>query len=377
MYKTVYYFVKSDLHYYPPCVTQIRMLKNAGVNVVAVYGSSKGVIVDILKKENIETVELIDTRGKYKGKTDKIYSWWTYRRAALKFLKNIDRKSSLLWFGNVESYLPLYGGLGKYNTAISFLELLDITSIKSKFTGKIIKKNKFITACEETRAYVMRDNWKLDKMPYILPNKPYEVAIKKNAVPSIKETKEFFDKMGDAKYIIWQGAVFPKTELLSTLAIALREKFPDYYFVIMGLDRRNDIPQLKKLNPNLIHVPYIPAPSHLEITSHAYIAALFYDPNNLNRAFCAPNKIYEYSSFGLPMISNAIPGLRNTIGTAHAGVCVDITKENVIAAIEYINSHYEEMQEAAFKFYESTDNFKTIKRIITENNIECSSNDNK
>ena len=146
------------------------------------------------------------------------------------------------------------------------------------------------------------------------------------------------------------------------------ETFPkgiwDMKFRLEVLDK------IKELNPNVVYIPYIPAPSHLEITSNAYIGLLFYEPADLNRAFCAPNKIYEYSSFGLPIIGNNIPGLRNTIGTARAGVCVDINKENIISAIKYINSHYEEMQDAAFDFYENTDNFKTIKRIIKENNIE-------
>ena len=369
MYKTVYYFVKTDLHYYPPCVAQIRMLKDAGVNVVAVYGSSKGTVVDILKSEGIETVELEDGRGKYKDKLDKIYSWWKYRESALKFLKKVDRNSSLLWFGNVESYLPLYGALGKYKTAVSFLELLDLTSRKNKITARIVKNNVFVTACEETRAFVMRDAWKLDKMPYVLPNKPYRIDIKKNAKPSIPESKEILEKLGNAKYVIYQG-IFQNIEYISSVAVALKEAFPDYYFVLMGLDRRNVIPKIKELNPNVVYIPYIPAPSHLEITSNAYIGLLFYEPADLNRAFCAPNKIYEYSSFGLPIIGNNIPGLRNTIGTARAGVCVDINKENIISAIKYINSHYEEMQDAAFDFYENTDNFKTIKRIIKENNIE-------
>lgn len=368
MYKKVYYVVKSELHYYPPCLAQIRMLNDAGVDVVAIYGSSKATAIDILKKDGIECVELVDTRGKYKGKLDKIYNWWTYRRSVLKYLRTINRADSLVWFGNVESYLPLYGALHKYHTAVSFLELLDLRSFKSRFTGCIVQKNAFLTACEETRAYVMRDNWALSKMPYVLPNKPYRIDIKKNASPSIPETKNVLQQLGDARYLIYQG-IFQNIEYISAVAAALMEIRPDYYFVLMGLDKKNIIPEIKKLNPNVIYIPYIPAPLHLEITSHARIGLLFYEPFHLNRAFCAPNKIYEYSSFGIPIIGNDIPGLKNTIGTAHAGICVDINKENIVAAVQYIEDHYDEMQHNAYDFYAATDNFKTIKRILSENNI--------
>ena len=370
MYKKVYYVVKSELHYYPPCLSQIRMLNDAGVDVTAVYGSSKSTAIDILKNDGIECVELVDTRGKFKGKIDKIYNWWTYRRSLVKYLKTIDRRDSLVWFGNVESYLPLLGHLDRYHTAVSFLELLDLRSFKSWFTGKLVKNNVFVTACEETRGYVMRDNWNLDKLPYIIPNKPYRIDIKKNAIPSTTETENIINQIKGKKYIIYQG-IFQNVEYISAVAEALTEAYPDYFFVLMGMDRNNVIPQIKKLNKNIVYVPYIPAPLHLEITSHARIGLLFYEPFHLNRAFCAPNKIYEYSSFGIPIIGNNIPGLKNTIGTAHAGVCVEINKGNIIKAIKYIESNYEAMQYAANDFYQSTDNFSTIKTIIKDNNIDC------
>ena len=368
MFNKVYYIIKSELHYYPPCVSQIRMLHDAGVEVVSVYGSSKASAIELLRNDRIECVELVDHRGKYKGKWGKIYSWLTYRNSLLQFLKHIDRKNSLLWFGNVESYLPLYGHLSKYHTAVSFLELLDLRSWKSSFTGHIVKSNEFVTACEETRAYVMKDAWALDKLPYVLPNKPYSINITKNAIPSIQETKDILAKLGNAKYIVYQG-IFQNIEYISAVAKALKKEFPDFYFVLMGLDRNNVIPSIKKLNPNIIYVPYIPAPKHLEITSHAYIGLLFYEPFHLNRAFCAPNKIYEYSSFGLPIIGNNIPGLKNTIGTAHAGLCIDINEENVINAIKYINEHYEEISNSAYDFYESTDNVEVVNQIIADHGI--------
>ena len=55
---------------------------------------------------------------------------------------------------------------------------------------------------------------------------------------------------------------------------------------------------------------------------------LFFDDdrNSLNRAFCAPNKIYEYSGLRIPAIGNEVPGLVNTIGAAKAGVCVPMKK---------------------------------------------------
>ena len=49
MIKKVFYVVKSELHYFPPCVSQIRMLNDLGVNVTVVYGSSDSKVIDIFK----------------------------------------------------------------------------------------------------------------------------------------------------------------------------------------------------------------------------------------------------------------------------------------------------------------------------------------
>ena len=36
----VLYIVKTQLHYYPPCISQIRMLKDLGYDVEVLYGTS-------------------------------------------------------------------------------------------------------------------------------------------------------------------------------------------------------------------------------------------------------------------------------------------------------------------------------------------------
>ena len=49
--KKVLYIVKSQLNFYPPCVTQIRLLKKAGVDIEVLYGSSTENVVNILNDE--------------------------------------------------------------------------------------------------------------------------------------------------------------------------------------------------------------------------------------------------------------------------------------------------------------------------------------
>ena len=103
---------------------------------------------------------------------------------------------------------------------------------------------------------------------------------------------------------------------------------------------------------------------HLQITANAYIGLVFYRDDQLNKVFCAPNKIFEYSFFGVPIIANNLPGLKNTIGKANAGICVEFTYENIADAFEIIENHYEEISINGVNFYNSVDNVSTINKIV-------------
>ena len=117
----------------------------------------------------------------------------------------------------------------------------------------------------------------------------------------------------------------------------------DYVFMVMT---GSDCNHLKKYNKTIV-MSYIPAPYHLEVTSHAFVGILIYTPvygtftSPLNSIYCAPNKIYEFSQFGIPMIGNDIPGLRYTIDYNQMGVCVETMNTDSFArAIQKITENY-------------------------------------
>lgn len=152
------------------------------------------------------------------------------------------------------------------------------------------------------------------------------------------------------------------------MARAIRDSGTGYYFVLMGLDPENIFVDIKKEYDKSIFIKNIPAPYHLEVTSYAAIGFVFYDDrNSLNRAFCAPNKIYEYSGLRIPAIGNEVPGLVNTIGAAKAGVCVPMKKDALMRAIRDIEENYDLYAKNAYDFYQGTDNEALMKRIIKEN----------
>ena len=367
MYRKVIYVVKSDLHYYPPCMSQILLLNDCEVDVEVWFGSTEKSAVDILLKNNIE-YENLDVKKHGKSTIERIENWVDYRRKVAKKMHDLGQVEEVIfWFGTVESIIPLWGCLKGINYMVTSLELLDGKENRWKrfVFGSMACQARAHIACEETRAYIMKDYYGLKKVPYVMPNKPYCLGVKKDAAFSVEQTKQVADLLENKKYIIYQG-IFQNTEYICELAKALDDMDSEYYLVMMGMTTHNEnvIEEIRRIYPKVIFIPSIPAPHHLEITSHAKIGVVFYDGKTLNKAFCAPNKIYEYSGLGIPALANNIPGLKNTVGKAKAGVCVEFQHEKLRSAILEIEINYDEYSKNAIDFYEQTDNSKVMYEIM-------------
>ena len=362
----VTYIVKSKLHFYPPCVTQIRLLKELGVDVDVIYGSCEANVLNIFSNEGIPYKGLCDKRGRYKGTLDKLNNWYSFRKALKKELNTRDLSSTLLWFGNAETLLPMMGLLSGKKYAITFLELLDDHPFRMRVLRKLAQKALFNVSCEETRSYIMKFWWKLDKLPYTMPNKPYDDPVVFKDLTD-NQAKTLLKRIEGKKFVIYQGIV-KEANILRQFARAMNRVSDDFLLLIMGPDPDNIIPEIKRESSKVVYSTYISAPNHLQVTSRARMGIVYYNGDStLNRAYCAPNKIYEYSAFGMPMIANNIPGLKNTVGMCGAALCIDLEEDMIVEAIEYIDSNYLEMSNKSREFYESTDIKMIMKRIIDEN----------
>ena len=360
----IVYIVKTKLHYYPPCISQIRMIKDLGYEIEVLYGTSNSSALDLLEKENIKCIKIGNIKEDNTSKAEKIIEWIKYRRALVKQIRNYS-KDTIFWFGTAESVIPLKGKLKNIKYIVSLLELLDDSLLKVKLLKNIVRNALTITVCEETRGYIMKYWWKLKYLPYVFPNKPYNQITDKNHMPSIPETKEIVEKIKNKKVILYQG-IIQNSEEICEVAKGLNFINEEYILLLMGIDKYNSVGKIKRIYSNVIYVPYIPAPYHLEITSYAHIGITFYRNDSLNKAFCAPNKIYEYSGFGIPIIANNIPGLKNTIGNAGAAVCIDFSANNVVNAIKEIENNYDNFSKNAEAFFEMTDNKKTMKALLND-----------
>lgn len=298
--------------------------------------------------------------------------------------KNIYKKLQ-----NVISYRKnVYEIIDKYNPEIVWLEgggtfrlLRDLTK---KYRGifilqisELYQKNKKIhnslqklvpsaTAIvmpEYNRAVLFQIKYGLQERPFVLPNKPYFWLTKEMVSRLEVKYKRILSVFASKKVILYQGIIHKERDLTNYIK-AVKELGNEFQMVLLGPDW-GMLDYYKSIDNSLIHIDYIPAPDYLIFTMNAYIGIVTYDPKDLNCAYCAPNKLYEYAKYNLPMLGNDIPGLRYTISNFKAGVIIDEkSSKNIIEGIKMINQQYNLYSKGARKLFDEADNVSIIERII-------------
>lgn len=359
----VVYILYNELHFYPPCVSQIRMLKKIGYDVEVLYGNSDINTINLLLSENIKCIDLKYNHSK--NKVQRLFGVLNLRRKIKKIIKEYNNESTIYWLGNAQTAVVLKGMMKRKKYIVSLLELYEGHKFLLRMLHGIVENAKKITVCEETRGYIIKSAYNLKYLPTVFPNKSFQQIETPRCKPTNIETKKIIDEIKNDNVIIYQGYIMDTGELYE-LASALNSTRKKYKLVLMGIDNCNVYAKLKKIYDNTIYYNYVPAPLHLEVTSYARIGLLFYEPKCLNFAFCAPNKIYEYSAFSIPMIGNDIPGLKNTIGISKAGICVKMDKDNIKKAIDEIENNYEFYSKNSRSFFDSCDSLQIMTDFMEE-----------
>ena len=363
--KKVLYFVFQEVHTRPPCVTEICMLKDSGIDVAVLTTGCSEPIRKLFRDKGIHchTFQL----AKHKNLLiQKAKNFLNYRKVLHWFFKTYWTDESVLWVGTEQTIIKTWPFLRKIHpTILNALEFYE-GDWYQKNMKKIAPRVDVLTACEPHRAQYMVDWWKLDRMPYILPNKPYEHPRKRYMEGSTPELRNAISAIQGKKTIMYQGSIVADRDL-GLLAKALKQADSEYFLVLSGSTEEGSIEKLQALYERTLYLGNLPAPAHLELTSHADICVAYYKDNCINNRYCAPNKIYEYAGCGVPMLCNNIPGLTETVGKAGAAECVDFRNaDEVIQAIEKIDANYEAYSHASTVFYDQTDNAATIQKIVED-----------
>lgn len=358
---------------HPMTQSVIRMALDLGVKV-SVCTTKNQVDLNELFDGRVDIHEIDIDYTKKCGIAGKFMRMFSIRKKLWNEIDSIYEKDSVLWVGHNITIKHLGNRLLKYRYILHLNELnegifywpnMPIFKMNAEKIGNTAGA---VVVPEYNRAHITKAWWGLKQLPYIMPNKPYlNSKINRNSeIVHSEEAKEICEKLKDKKIILYQG-VISKERKIDEFVKAVGTLGDEYAFVIMssGIDKIDF-----ELPDNCYLINYIYAPYHLEVTSHAFIGILSYVPEKtsnsvLNSIYCAPNKIYEYSMFGIPMLSNDVPALQSLFAVNNCGICVTENSEQVIVdAIKEIEKNYSIYSSNALNFYESTDNIKTLSDII-------------
>lgn len=379
----IFIILKEDIIDYPPVLTILNVLPEMGYKAIHI-----GVYTDEEAKKRYEKkgVEFWPTL-RYNGNASllqKLYSQLKYRGQVKQYLKRARiTQEDRVWIMQAETVCLLSHIVDKYPCILHFYEYVE-PSINWKYmllnpTYKptdTFAKAKRIVCCEYNRAHITKGLFQLNELPIVLPNKMIINEDDLNAIPlDIQNLYEIVSsKVVDKKVILYQGIFLDKERRLEEFCEAVKQMGDEYVFIAMGRgsEMYNQL-KIKYESERILFIPFIRPPYHLLFTKLASIGVLSYFPrkgpiaSTINPIYCAPNKIFEYAKFGIPMLSNDIPALKYTYLEYGCGECVEypITVDSICSTINKISADYERYRNGALKFFDSVNPKDIIRNIIS------------
>lgn len=381
--KRIFIILKDDIIDYPPVLSVLHVLPKLGYKVIHIGVYSDEVSKKKFEKQGVEFWPTVEYNNKA-GLLHKLISQLKYRKQVEKYLIGAKVSSDdRVWIMLAENVCLLSNIVGKYPCILHFYEYVEpFINWKYRLLNlaynpeKTFKKAKKIVCCEYNRAHITKGLFQLKELPIVLPNKLVVNEEDLQVVPNdiLPLYNKVVEKIQGKKVVLYQGIFLDKERRLEEFCEAVKNLSDDYVFIAMGKggDMYNSLKK-KYESDRILFIPFIRPPYHLLITKLATIGVLSYFPRRgpiaytINPIYCAPNKIFEYAKFGIPMISNDVPALKYAYMEYKCGECISypITTDAISFTIDKISKNYEEYQKGARKYFDSVDPEQIIKTIVS------------
>lgn len=362
----------GNVYTFPPVLSLLNTFEEMNIDSILITTKSKENLRKDYLKTTIEEIEL--EYEKIKNPIKKLLILPFLSKKLWFLINKYYNEDSILWVVTDVTIKYLGNKLISKNYILHLMELSEDLYYYHKIPFFKMDKEKIgnnalaIIVPEYNRAHIIKALWNLKNIPLVLPNKPCILnQIKKNSFIEDKEAKKIIDKIGNKKIILYQG-IISKERPLEMFIQAVDKYEGEYAFVIMS-GGKNIYENIE--SKNFYFIPFVAPPKHLQITSHAHIGILSYTPTNgtgyspLNSLYCAPNKTFEYSMFGIPMLGNNIPGLKYLFGTQNNGICFEnFSIKDICEAIDKIESNYTKYSINSLKYFNTCDYKKIVFNIL-------------
>ena len=338
----LYIVVRGDVGVSPTMPNYIKALKSIGIEVSVIAQSDAHARCNDARFISV-------SRSRWK-----LLDYFIFGYKAKRLLNSQVTSDDIVWIARLDTAISVgkIKGIPCGNLILDLHEIHDKFPVHRFLLSRSIKQYGEIIVNEENRRWYIKTLFNLDTVPRLVYNKfldhPRHLP-KDNKSPILKFAN-------GRKIFIYQGSLFPDRDL-DPLLEGLWNYRNDICVVIMGRDTHNRVPTwVKRYQGMVYYAGYKVSPDHLKITAFADVGLAVYDTKSLNNVYCAPNKIWEYAGYGIPILAQDIPGLRSTVGALGIGVCVDLeSQESIHDGVSAILDNYLELNRNCTKVFDSVD----------------------
>lgn len=358
-HRTVWIVLRPNIAQLPPVLSVLRaLLANGSIDVRYVGTSSSNLPLDSKR-----FLEYVYAGPRKATQLAKAYGYFGFRRFVSRTLKNAGGED-LVWYASLDTALALLGTtlFEKHAYILQLHELYDQHPLRLRLAKKIAKAAKHVVVPEANRAAILQVWLGLREKPIVLPNKPHNHPRMRRLPPTTLQTQRIVDQNRTSKHVLLYQGHLSRDRNLLPLAYAVKN-LEAVELWLMGKDH-GCVSELIDVSPNIKYLGHVEPPYHLEITSYADVGVMCYDPVSLNNVFCAPNKIWEYSGFGIPFLANDCAGLSTIAQRYRAGKISHFDPIELERQIRTLISEATLYREDADRFFDSVDLNAIVESIV-------------
>jgi len=350
------FVLKGRLENAVPIISIAQSLKSSGLVISILCENANSKLAKELETQGIGILSMNLTERNVKGFRSVLWKLFTWCRFRLQATRRIRRlQFYTLYIGTADTAIALKGFFEKqFDYVLHLRELYDQYPVYMFLLKNIACNAKKVVVPEINRAHIYRVHFRLGQTPVVIPNKPfYHPREKRLDLAFLQDSVRL--RIESKVNIVYQGLLHEERDLTSLVKGVLG--FDNCNLILMG----RDYGMLKKyleINSNIIHIPFVTPPQHLNITSWATVGIISYDLDSLNTVYCAPNKIWEFAGFGVPILGNINPGIVNYVKWFNAGEIVDFKNvDEIVSGLTVMFNNIEDYENSAIELYESFNNF--------------------
>ena len=211
----------------------------------------------------------------------------------------------------------------------------------------IVKKVDLLLCANSERAEKMAEHYGLEKRPIPIRNiSQLQINDDETTRGILDSLKDFFERPGMT--VVYAGVVSAERKV-DKLVQEVGSCPDKYKLLIIGTGSALDsVKEIAGRYPSLTcaFTGPIPHDSLGALLSRCDVGYIYYPTNTLNTLYCASNKVYEYASVGLPMLSNENPTIKNALETHEMG----IASNDIVQGLQQLSGHLDTYRENCLKF---------------------------